>query len=329
MPPKADPKKGAKGGEAEPAVDVGKVMKDLKPRWERLSATVGVPLETKVVSRFEECLRSATRRLCFEEEEPSAASARIFLIGLYESFRDQKIDKLSNQIRKLCFWRSAIADDGCISLAQLLKFGSIHYLELMDNRITASSMDALSDAFAICPLVSISIDFNDIGDDGVARLCSGLKLSKKLESLSLSYCNVGGRGAAELATHVLPNVTSLKNLDLQGNFIRNDGMAALGSALAENTCLESLNLSDNSIEDHVESVAAFRDGVHQNTTLQSINLGGNLIGQDCAKLLAEMLASKSNISSFRVTTQLQSELFNACFRDGGGKKKGKGKGKKK
>ena len=48
MPPKADPKKGAKGGEAEPAVDVGKVMKDLKPRWERLSETVGVPLETKV-----------------------------------------------------------------------------------------------------------------------------------------------------------------------------------------------------------------------------------------------------------------------------------------
>jgi hypothetical protein len=283
----------------------------------------------QVVSRFEECLKNATRRLCFEEEEPSAASARIFLIGLYESFRDQKIDKLSNQIRKLCFWRSPIADEGCISLAQLLKFGSVHYLELMDNRMTSSSMDALSDAFAVCPLVSIAIDFNDIGDDGVARLCSGLKLSKKLESLSLSYCNVGGRGAAELATHVLPNLTSLKNLDLQGNFVRNDGMAALGAALAENTCLESLNLSDNSIEDHVESVAAFRDGVLQNTTLQSINLGGNLIGEDCAKLLAEMLASKSNISSFRVTTQLQSELFNACFRDGGGKKKGKGKKGKK
>lgn len=48
MPPKADPKKGAKAGEVEPAVDVAKVMKDLKPRWERLSATVGVPLETKV-----------------------------------------------------------------------------------------------------------------------------------------------------------------------------------------------------------------------------------------------------------------------------------------
>jgi Ran GTPase-activating protein (RanGAP) involved in mRNA processing and transport len=283
----------------------------------------------QVIARLEDCLKNATRRLCFEEEEPSAASARIFLLGLSDSFRDQKIDKLSNQIRKLCFWRSPIADEGCISLAQLLKFGSIHYLELMDNRVTSASMDALSDAVAVCPLVSISIDFNDLGDDGVVRLCAGLKLSKKLESLSLSYCNVGERGAAELALHVLPNVTSLKNLDLQGNFVRNAGMAAIGCALAENTCLETLNLSDNSIEDHVESVAAFRDGVQQNTTLQSINLGGNLIGEDCAKLLAEMLASKASISSFRVTTQLQSELFNACFRDGGGKKKGKGKGKKK
>jgi Ran GTPase-activating protein (RanGAP) involved in mRNA processing and transport len=284
----------------------------------------------QVILRLEDCLKNATRKICFEEEEPSAASARIFLLGLYESFRDQKIDKLSNQIRKLCFWRSPIADEGCIALAQFLKFGSIHYLELMDNRLTCASMDALSDAIVVCPLVSLSIDFNDLGDDGVVRLCAGLKLAKKLESLSLSYCNVGERGAAELAAQVLPHLTSLKNLDLQGNFVRNGGMAALGSALAENTSLETLNLSDNSIEDHVDSVAVFRDGLQQNTTLQSINLGGNLIGEDCAKLLAEMLANKSNISSFRVTTQLQSELFNACFRDGGGKKKGKGgkKGKK-
>ena len=48
MPPKADPKKGAKAGEAEPAVDVPKAMKDLKPRWEKLAAVVGVPLENKV-----------------------------------------------------------------------------------------------------------------------------------------------------------------------------------------------------------------------------------------------------------------------------------------
>jgi hypothetical protein len=282
---------------------------------------------SQVILRLEDCLKNATRKVCFEEEEPTAASARIFLLGLYESFKDQKIDKLSNQIRKLCFWRSPIADEGCIALAQLLKFGSIHYLELMENRLTSSSMDSLSDAVAVCPLVSLFIDFNDLGDDGVARLCSGLLLSKKLENLSLTYCNVGARGASELATRVLPNVTSLKNLDLQGNFIRNAGLAALGAALADNTSLETLNVSDNSVEDHVETVAAFRDGVLQNTTLQSINLGGNLIGEDCAKMLAEMLASKSSISSFRVTTQLQSELFNACFRDGGGKKKGKGKGK--
>jgi hypothetical protein len=51
MPPKAEPKKGAKAGEVEPAVDVPKAMKDLKPRWEKLSATVGVPLENKVYPR--------------------------------------------------------------------------------------------------------------------------------------------------------------------------------------------------------------------------------------------------------------------------------------
>ncbi len=49
MPPKADPKKGAKAGEAEPAIDVSKAMKDLKPRWEKLAAAVGVPLENKVL----------------------------------------------------------------------------------------------------------------------------------------------------------------------------------------------------------------------------------------------------------------------------------------
>ena len=50
MPPKAEPKKGGKAGEVEPVIDVAKAMKDLRPRWERLSATVGVPLESKVCS---------------------------------------------------------------------------------------------------------------------------------------------------------------------------------------------------------------------------------------------------------------------------------------
>jgi hypothetical protein len=48
MPPKADPKKGGKAGEVEPAIDVAKTMKDLRPRWEKFAATVGAPLESKV-----------------------------------------------------------------------------------------------------------------------------------------------------------------------------------------------------------------------------------------------------------------------------------------
>jgi hypothetical protein len=48
MPPKADPKKGGKVGEVEPAIDVAKAMKDLRPRWEKFAATVGAPLESKV-----------------------------------------------------------------------------------------------------------------------------------------------------------------------------------------------------------------------------------------------------------------------------------------
>jgi hypothetical protein len=51
MPPKAEPKKGGKAAEAEPAVDVPKAMKDLRPRWEKLSAAVGVPLENKAFPR--------------------------------------------------------------------------------------------------------------------------------------------------------------------------------------------------------------------------------------------------------------------------------------
>lgn len=59
MPPKAEPKKGGKAAEAEPAVDVPKAMKDLRPRWEKLSAAVGVPLENKVFPRALRCSISA------------------------------------------------------------------------------------------------------------------------------------------------------------------------------------------------------------------------------------------------------------------------------
>lgn len=94
-------------------------------------------------------------------------------------------------------------------------------------------------------LTILKLDHNAFGTEGLANLAVGLSKNAVLNTLSLSYCNIDENGAKYLQEILAYIKTELKELNLQGNHLKNKGTLELFRALEINTMLESINLADN------------------------------------------------------------------------------------
>jgi len=87
--------------------------------------------------------------------------------------------------------------------------------------------------------------------DEFARFCNALKSNTATSSLNLDGCNVGDAGCGALANMLVVNV-NLMVLDMQNNFISDNGLEAIGNALKEardRSGLQQLKVADARITD--------------------------------------------------------------------------------
>ena len=94
-------------------------------------------------------------------------------------------------------------------------------------------------------LTVLKLDHNEFGTEGLEQLSKGLSRSPTLTTLSLSYCNIDEKGVPFLHRILAFIKTDLKFLDLQGNYLKNEGVTDLFKALEVNNTLEEINLADN------------------------------------------------------------------------------------
>ena len=94
-------------------------------------------------------------------------------------------------------------------------------------------------------LINVKIDHNPIGSEGMKHLSEGLKMNKDIRNLSLTYCNIDETGARYIFELLLFQGSTLEEIDLGGNHLRNDGtiMVLRGAAVAKS--LKKLGLQDN------------------------------------------------------------------------------------
>lgn len=126
-----------------------------------------------------------------------------------------------------------------------------------------------------------------IGDSGTAALAAAIRTSKGIvmNELDLSSCDVGDAGAEALSLAL----DSIRVLDLSNNNISNEGAAAIGRAVTEETT--SLDFSNNhEIGDTgvMEIAAALGRGVIRNVSLRSCQ-----VYADGAKALGTALVALS------------------------------------
>ncbi|XP_076842236.1 uncharacterized protein LOC143486732 [Brachyhypopomus gauderio] len=133
---------------------------------------------------------------------------------------------------------------------------------------------------------------NILQDSGVKKLCSGLESSGcKLEKLSLSKCSIREEGCAALCSALKKNPSShLKELKLNYNEPGDSGVKQLSALLADPCCkLEKLDLSSCSIRE--EGCDALCSALKKNPSshLRELNLYRNKLGDSGVKQLSALL----------------------------------------
>ena len=198
---------------------------------------------------------------------------------------------------EVCFQNCSVAPIECAAVLHVLKnVNRDLYLDLSDNRM--GRLDCIEIGRALSnvnnKLTGLSLEDNDIEDQGAAHLCYALKdVNNKLTGLNLQSNNIGKQGAAHLCDALKDKNCKLINLDLSYDKIGDQGAAHLCDALKDKHCkLTNLNLNFNDIGDQgaTHLCNALKD---KNCKLANLYLVGNNIGDHGAAHLCDALKDKN------------------------------------
>ena len=196
---------------------------------------------------------------------------------------------------------------GCVEIGLALRDVNFKVtkltLDLNDIRDQGAShlCDALKNVN--CTLTMLDLGANDIGQQGAAHLCDALKDGNcKLTMLILNNNQIGVQGAAHLSDALKGGNCNLTSLNLCANYIGEQGAAHLSDALKGGNCnLTSLGLSSNNIGD--QGAAHLSDALKGgNCNLTSLGLSDNNIGEQGAAHLSDALkGGNCNLTNLNLT----------------------------
>ena len=125
------------------------------------------------------------------------------------------------------------------------------------------------------------------------RLSNGLSLNKTLTSLSLTYFNIDANGARALFEMLIFSKSTLEELNLTGNHLRNEGVTIVLRGLSIAKSLKKIFLTDNQFNDDPDMIEAFKSCMKKNKTLGRYDLMYNNIQEDAVNIFIEMLENEA------------------------------------
>ena len=123
---------------------------------------------------------------------------------------------------------------GASKVAEMLKeVSSLEVVSLSGNKkISLPGWAAIADALShTTNLHTLSLDFNELGDDGVALIAGGLENNTSLTAVDLDYTRFGEEGAQAILEMLKVNST-LRDITLMpGNNLNNDTLQEIKDTL--------------------------------------------------------------------------------------------------
>jgi Ran GTPase-activating protein (RanGAP) involved in mRNA processing and transport len=125
------------------------------------------------------------------------------------------------------------------------------------------------------------------------RLADGLSLNKTITSLSLTYCNIDFNGARALFEVLIFTKSTLEELNLTGNHLRNEGVSVVLRGLSIAKSLKKIYLTDNQFNDDPEMLEGFKKCMCKNKTLGRYDLMYNNIQEDGVTFFMDVIENNA------------------------------------
>ena len=212
-------------------------------------------------------------------------------------------------------------DDGILKIAQsLCRHTKLKIINLRSNNITEKAAEALGSIISsntgleqlylgnntiqlgviklakalkkLSSLKVLDLDNNNIPEEAADELSAAIRANSSLEKLWLFGNRLGS--STVLIANALKQVTTLKELNLNGNQNRSEELApALTSIISHNNSMENLLLRDNNLND--DGILKIAQSLCKHTKLKMINLQSNNITEKSAEALASIISSNTGL----------------------------------
>ena len=143
---------------------------------------------------------------------------------------------------------NSLNDQAAVKVAEGLfkAFNSLTSLTFSHNEIHMKGAHAIGSILLHSPIKYLDLSDNQIGSEGVQKLCECCKQSETLEELNLSSNQIGDNGILFVSLFLKAS-KSIKKLDISGNRIKN--FKDIIEALNVTKTLRELNISANPINE--------------------------------------------------------------------------------
>ena len=192
------------------------------------------------------------------------------------------------EITNITLSNNEIGDEGVCVLCPALVQSKLSKLSLGSCSLTSECASWLANVLSdeICEITDLTLDRNEIGDEGVHVLSPAL-IQSKLTTLSLGSCSLNSECASWLANVLSDENCEITDLILDMNAIGDEGVRVLCPALIQSKLTE-LSLERCSL---TSKCASWLGDVlsDENCEITNLSLGGNDIGDEGVRVLCGAL----------------------------------------
>ncbi|XP_056615472.1 NACHT, LRR and PYD domains-containing protein 3-like [Triplophysa dalaica] len=197
----------------------------------------------------------------------------------------------STSLRELDLSNNDLEDSGVKLISDALKTHNcqLHTLRFSLCNVTEECCVSLSSCLqSSSSLRELDLSNNDLKDSGVKLISGALKTHNcQLQTLRLSLCNVTEECCVSLSS-CLQSSTSLRELDLSNNDLKDSGVKLISDALKTHNCqLHTLRLSWCNVTE--ECCVSLSSCLQSSTSLRELDLSNNDLKDSGVKLISDAL----------------------------------------